>query len=289
MTRSASLRRVRQKSWNGVRGRDPGDYEYGDGSRGDSQQRRSGEFSSREIDRLQQESLQPRQVHPDRPAGGRSHRRDRYGEFQQTLPVPERREHAGHPRQQARRRHLLRRVHADLRPSLFALHREKDEGSRHERSERRLSQGRLAAVGATALQGRTQAAAPEIFHGRLSQLTASKTSGMEHMALRARSPQALERRVAALKGSGFEIGWTDGDMGQGPAFCAPPTFFSRTASTSRPFRTSTPSSRPSSSTSTSPAATASKSPTPAPVSFSPRTGSRSCGPRKSARRARRGG
>src|SRR4051812_35333230 len=32
-------------------------------------------------------------------------------------------------------------------------------------------------------------------------LTASKTSGMEHMALRARSQQALERRVAALKGS----------------------------------------------------------------------------------------
>ena len=49
-------------------------------------------------------------------------------------------------------------------------------------------------------------------------LTASNTSGMEHMALRARSPQALERRVAALKGSGFEIGWVDGDMGQGPAF-----------------------------------------------------------------------
>src|SRR5439155_16414704 len=41
---------------------------------------------------------------------------------------------------------------------------------------------------------------------------------MEHMALRARSPQALERRVAALKGSGFDIGWVDGDMGQGPAF-----------------------------------------------------------------------
>ena len=45
-------------------------------------------------------------------------------------------------------------------------------------------------------------------------LTASKTSGMEHMALRARSPQALERRVAALKGSGFDIGWTDGDLGR---------------------------------------------------------------------------
>ena len=49
-------------------------------------------------------------------------------------------------------------------------------------------------------------------------LTASKTSGMEHMALRARSPQALERRVAALKGSEFAIGWTDGDLGHGPAF-----------------------------------------------------------------------
>src|ERR1700743_495127 len=49
-------------------------------------------------------------------------------------------------------------------------------------------------------------------------LTASKTSGMEHMALRARSPQALERRVAALKGSEFAIGWTDGAMGAGAAF-----------------------------------------------------------------------
>src|SRR6202021_359818 len=49
-------------------------------------------------------------------------------------------------------------------------------------------------------------------------LTASKTSGMGHMAFRARSPQALERRVAALKGSGFDIGWTDGELGHGPAF-----------------------------------------------------------------------
>src|ERR1700756_5545447 len=46
-------------------------------------------------------------------------------------------------------------------------------------------------------------------------LTGSTTSGMEHMALRARSQQALERRVAALKGSEFAIGWVDGDMGQG--------------------------------------------------------------------------
>ena len=39
-------------------------------------------------------------------------------------------------------------------------------------------------------------------------LTASKTSGLGHAAFRTRSPQALERRAAALKGSGFDIGWT---------------------------------------------------------------------------------
>ena len=36
--------------------------------------------------------------------------------------------------------------------------------------------------------------------------------------LRARSPQALQRRVAALNGSGFEVGWIDGDIGHGPAY-----------------------------------------------------------------------
>src|ERR1700693_5604213 len=49
-------------------------------------------------------------------------------------------------------------------------------------------------------------------------LTGSKTSGMGHMAFRARSPQALERRVAALKGSGFDIGWAGGGRGPGPVF-----------------------------------------------------------------------
>ena len=29
----------------------------------------------------------------------------------------------------------------------------------------------------------------------------------------ARSPQALDRRVAALKDSGYEVGWTRGDLG----------------------------------------------------------------------------
>ena len=49
-------------------------------------------------------------------------------------------------------------------------------------------------------------------------LTASKLPGMGHVAYRTRSPQALERRVAALKGSGFDIGWNDGDLAHGPAF-----------------------------------------------------------------------
>src|ERR1700724_2335710 len=34
----------------------------------------------------------------------------------------------------------------------------------------------------------------------------------------ARSPQALERRVTRLKGSGYDIGWSKGDLGHGPAF-----------------------------------------------------------------------
>ena len=49
-------------------------------------------------------------------------------------------------------------------------------------------------------------------------LTASKLPGLGHVAYRTRSPQALERRVAALKGSGFDIGWNDGDLAHGPAF-----------------------------------------------------------------------
>ena len=49
-------------------------------------------------------------------------------------------------------------------------------------------------------------------------LTASRLPGLGHVAYRTRSPQALERRVAALKGSGFDIGWTSGDLAHGPAF-----------------------------------------------------------------------
>jgi catechol 2,3-dioxygenase len=49
-------------------------------------------------------------------------------------------------------------------------------------------------------------------------LTAAKQPGMGHMGLRARSQHALERRVEALKGTEFAIGWNDGDMCHGPAF-----------------------------------------------------------------------
>jgi catechol 2,3-dioxygenase len=37
------------------------------------------------------------------------------------------------------------------------------------------------------------------------QLTASRTSGLGHAAFRARSPQALQRRVKALEGSGYTV------------------------------------------------------------------------------------
>src|SRR5580704_6037960 len=50
------------------------------------------------------------------------------------------------------------------------------------------------------------------------QLTASHTSGLGHAAFRARSPQALQRRVKALEGSGAGIGWHEGELGHGSAY-----------------------------------------------------------------------
>ncbi len=49
-------------------------------------------------------------------------------------------------------------------------------------------------------------------------LTAAEKPGMAHFALRARSPEALQRRVAALKDTEYALGWSDGDEGHGPAF-----------------------------------------------------------------------
>ncbi len=49
-------------------------------------------------------------------------------------------------------------------------------------------------------------------------LTAAKTSGMGHFAFRASSPEALQRRVAVIEKAGFGTGWTEGDLGHGPAY-----------------------------------------------------------------------
>ncbi len=49
-------------------------------------------------------------------------------------------------------------------------------------------------------------------------LTAAKTTGVAHVAYRCTSPQALARRVAAIERLGAGIGWTDGDLGHGPAY-----------------------------------------------------------------------
>ncbi|MEM7335117.1 MAG: catechol 2,3-dioxygenase [Chloroflexota bacterium] len=49
-------------------------------------------------------------------------------------------------------------------------------------------------------------------------LTAADKPGMGHFAWRARSPQALERRVAAIEAAGLGQGWTDGDLGHGKTY-----------------------------------------------------------------------
>jgi catechol 2,3-dioxygenase len=49
-------------------------------------------------------------------------------------------------------------------------------------------------------------------------LTARDKPGVGHIAWRARSPQALARRVEAIEESGYGLKWTDGDLGHGPAF-----------------------------------------------------------------------
>jgi len=50
------------------------------------------------------------------------------------------------------------------------------------------------------------------------QLTASATSGMGHCAFRTTSPQALQRRVAALEKSGRGAGWSEDNLGHGSAY-----------------------------------------------------------------------
>ncbi|WP_353988686.1 VOC family protein [Ruicaihuangia caeni] len=49
-------------------------------------------------------------------------------------------------------------------------------------------------------------------------LTAAEQPGLGHVAWRTTSPQALERRVAALEERGVEGAWHDGDVGHGRAY-----------------------------------------------------------------------
>ncbi len=51
------------------------------------------------------------------------------------------------------------------------------------------------------------------------QLTAAAQPGIGHYALRASSPQALQRRVTVLENTGFGLGWNDHNVGHGPAYC----------------------------------------------------------------------
>ena len=51
------------------------------------------------------------------------------------------------------------------------------------------------------------------------QLTASVKPGLGHYAFRTVSPQALQRRIAALEGSGLAQGWNENNIGHGPAYC----------------------------------------------------------------------
>jgi catechol 2,3-dioxygenase len=49
-------------------------------------------------------------------------------------------------------------------------------------------------------------------------LTESDLPGLGHMAIRAWSPEALERRVHAIEAAGRGLGWIEGDIGHGPAY-----------------------------------------------------------------------
>jgi catechol 2,3-dioxygenase len=57
----------------------------------------------------------------------------------------------------------------------------------------------------------------ERYHHSLK-ITEAPEAGVGHIAWRARSPQALERRVAAIEAEGLGQGWSDGDAGHGRAY-----------------------------------------------------------------------
>ena len=58
----------------------------------------------------------------------------------------------------------------------------------------------------------------EDFYHHTLKVTEALKPGLGHVAWRTTSPQALERRVAALERSGLGVGWSEGDCGHGPAY-----------------------------------------------------------------------
>src|SRR5919199_917346 len=58
----------------------------------------------------------------------------------------------------------------------------------------------------------------EEFYHHSWKVTRAAKPGLGHVAWRAASPQALERRVAALEASGLGIGWHHRDLGPGRGY-----------------------------------------------------------------------
>lgn len=94
-----------------------------------------------------QRELDPYQVHAHRPARHEAHHADRLGQLERPQRHRQRRERPGHPWRQARRRHLLRRVHAAVRPPSIPRVCEApprgDPGRARHRRHDRLREGRL--------------------------------------------------------------------------------------------------------------------------------------------------
>ena len=58
----------------------------------------------------------------------------------------------------------------------------------------------------------------EDFYHHTLKLTEAADAGLGHIAWRATSPQALERRVASIEQTGLGTGWADGEVGHGSAY-----------------------------------------------------------------------
>lgn len=57
----------------------------------------------------------------------------------------------------------------------------------------------------------------DLYHHSLK-VTEHREAGLGHISWRASSPQALQRRTAAIQATGLGRGWNDGDVGHGKAF-----------------------------------------------------------------------